>query len=97
MDFLYFFDMMIGVIVLGLLRKKLFFYLKVVPSVLPSSSSLNTISLLFRYVSIGDIARSGSHPPNVAAIYRNSDKLFAFPVGYDLVNYPSNVKVCVNL
>ncbi|PIN17888.1 hypothetical protein CDL12_09445 [Handroanthus impetiginosus] len=37
------------------------------------------------YVSIGDIARSGSHPPNVAAVYRNSDKLFASPVGYDLV------------
>ncbi|KAK6146409.1 hypothetical protein DH2020_020278 [Rehmannia glutinosa] len=37
------------------------------------------------YVSIGDIARSGSHPPTVAAIYRNSDKLFVFPVGYDLV------------
>ncbi|KAG8382460.1 hypothetical protein BUALT_Bualt05G0079500 [Buddleja alternifolia] len=37
------------------------------------------------YISIGDIARSGSHPPNVAAVYRNSDKLFAIPVGYDLV------------
>ncbi|KAL0446425.1 UNVERIFIED_CONTAM: hypothetical protein Slati_1770400 [Sesamum latifolium] len=37
------------------------------------------------YVSIGDIARSGSHPPNVAAIYRKSEKMFAFPVGYDLV------------
>ncbi|KAI3453469.1 hypothetical protein Pfo_010132 [Paulownia fortunei] len=37
------------------------------------------------YVSIGDIARSGSHPPTVAALYHNSDKLFAFPVGYDLV------------
>ncbi|KAL0326636.1 UNVERIFIED_CONTAM: hypothetical protein Sangu_1741600 [Sesamum angustifolium] len=36
------------------------------------------------YVSIGDIARSGSHPPNVAAIYRKSE-MFAFPVGYDLV------------
>ncbi|KAL8053513.1 hypothetical protein ABFS82_05G077000 [Erythranthe guttata] len=37
------------------------------------------------YVSVGDIARSGIHPPNVAAIYRKSDNLFAFPVGYDLV------------
>ncbi|KAL0296338.1 UNVERIFIED_CONTAM: putative vacuolar protein sorting-associated protein 13A [Sesamum radiatum] len=37
-----------------------------------------------RYVSIGDIARSGSHPPNVAAIYRKSE-MFALPVGYDLV------------
>ncbi|KAL0372966.1 UNVERIFIED_CONTAM: putative vacuolar protein sorting-associated protein 13D [Sesamum calycinum] len=35
------------------------------------------------YVSIGDIARSGSHPPNVAAIYRKSE-MFALPVGYDL-------------
>ncbi|OMP08179.1 Vacuolar protein sorting-associated protein 62 [Corchorus olitorius] len=37
------------------------------------------------YVSIGDIAHVGSHPPNVAAVYRNIDKLFALPVGYDLV------------
>ncbi|KAL8529518.1 hypothetical protein ACS0TY_006808 [Phlomoides rotata] len=37
------------------------------------------------YVSIGDIARSGTHPPNVAAMYRYSDKVFAFPVAYDLV------------
>ncbi|KAK9984845.1 hypothetical protein SO802_034370 [Lithocarpus litseifolius] len=37
------------------------------------------------YVSIGDIARVGSHPPNVAAVYRNIDRLFALPVGYDLV------------
>ncbi|XWS49634.1 hypothetical protein CRYUN_Cryun12cG0020000 [Craigia yunnanensis] len=37
------------------------------------------------YVSIGDIARVGSHPPNVAAVYQNVDKLFALPVGYDLV------------
>ncbi|KAL6543919.1 hypothetical protein OROGR_010416 [Orobanche gracilis] len=37
------------------------------------------------YISIGDIARCGSHPPTVAAIYRNSDKLFVLPVGYDLV------------
>ncbi|XP_052211647.1 uncharacterized protein LOC127814276 isoform X2 [Diospyros lotus] len=37
------------------------------------------------YVSVGDIAHIGSHPPNVASVYRNSDKLFALPVGYDLV------------
>ncbi|XP_042024109.1 uncharacterized protein LOC121771392 [Salvia splendens] len=37
------------------------------------------------YVSIGDIARPGCHPPNVAAVYNNCDKLFASPVGYDLV------------
>ncbi|GMJ16090.1 hypothetical protein like AT4G17140 [Hibiscus trionum] len=37
------------------------------------------------YVSVGDIARAGSHPPNVAAVYRSIDKLFALPVGYDLV------------
>ncbi|GFP96481.1 vacuolar protein sorting-associated protein 13c [Phtheirospermum japonicum] len=52
-----------------------------------------------RYVSIGDIARCGSHPPTVAAIYRNSDKLFVFPVGYDLVwrncldDYKSGVSI----
>ncbi|CAK9173340.1 unnamed protein product [Ilex paraguariensis] len=37
------------------------------------------------YVSVGDVARVGSHPPNVAAVYRNSDKLFTIPMGYDLV------------
>lgn len=44
-------------------------------------------SLLFavRYVSIGDIARVGSHAPNVAAVYSKVDRLFARPVGYDLV------------
>lgn len=57
----------------------------VVDSVLPSS-------LFFRYVSIGDIARPGCHPPNVAAIYHNCDKLFASPVGYDLVRHPSYTK-----
>ncbi|KAF5735104.1 hypothetical protein HS088_TW15G00604 [Tripterygium wilfordii] len=37
------------------------------------------------YVSIGDIAHVGSHPPNVAAVYGYIDGLFAVPVGYDLV------------
>ncbi|XP_068305501.1 uncharacterized protein [Pyrus communis] len=37
------------------------------------------------YVSIGDIAHIGSHPPNVAAVYCKIDRLFALPVGYDLV------------
>ncbi|XP_023553987.1 uncharacterized protein LOC111811402 [Cucurbita pepo subsp. pepo] len=37
------------------------------------------------YVSIGDIAHLGSHPPNVAAIYRYMEGMFAPPVGYDLV------------
>ncbi|XP_048140983.1 uncharacterized protein LOC115736923 isoform X3 [Rhodamnia argentea] len=37
------------------------------------------------YVSIGDIARVGSHAPNCAAVYSNSDRLFALPIGYDLV------------
>ncbi|KAL3817950.1 hypothetical protein ACJIZ3_003855 [Penstemon smallii] len=37
------------------------------------------------YVSVGDIARSGTHPPNVAAVYHNADKLFAVPIGFDLV------------
>lgn len=63
-----------------------FFYLELVLSVLPLSAP-NTVSSLFRYVSIGDIARSGTHPPTVATTYHNSDKLFAFPVGYDLVKH----------
>lgn len=37
------------------------------------------------YVSIGDIIRTGSHPPNAAAVYCYSDKNFAPPMGYDLV------------
>ncbi|KAK1261313.1 hypothetical protein QJS04_geneDACA008707 [Acorus gramineus] len=39
----------------------------------------------FMYVSIGDIAHVGEHPPNVAAIYHDIDGKFALPVGYDLV------------
>nr|XP_009413254.1 PREDICTED: uncharacterized protein LOC103994598 isoform X1 [Musa acuminata subsp. malaccensis] len=37
------------------------------------------------YVSVGDIAHVGGHPPTVAAVYRDSDRNFALPVGYDLV------------
>ncbi|GAB4857735.1 hypothetical protein Ancab_015642 [Ancistrocladus abbreviatus] len=37
------------------------------------------------YVSIGDIAHIGNHPPNVAAVYRYSDQYFALPIGFDLV------------
>jgi vacuolar protein sorting-associated protein 13A/C len=37
------------------------------------------------YISIGDIAYVGSHPPSVAAVYQKNDRLFAIPVGYDLV------------
>ncbi|XP_050223282.1 uncharacterized protein LOC126673249 [Mercurialis annua] len=37
------------------------------------------------YISIGDIAHVGSHPPNVAALYRKVDGLCALPIGYDLV------------
>ncbi|XP_073000916.1 uncharacterized protein [Typha latifolia] len=37
------------------------------------------------YISIGDVAHIGHHPPHVAAIYRNSDGNFALPIGYDLV------------
>lgn len=49
------------------------------------SQCLNNIFSTFRYVSIGDIAHVGSHPPNVAAVYHNIDRQFALPVGYDLV------------
>ncbi|OIT19104.1 hypothetical protein A4A49_43623 [Nicotiana attenuata] len=41
--------------------------------------------LLDGYISIGDITSVGCHPPNISAVYRYSDKLFALPVGYDLV------------
>ncbi|KAI4338425.1 hypothetical protein MLD38_023489 [Melastoma candidum] len=37
------------------------------------------------YVSIGDVARVGSHPPTCAAVYCYNDRHFALPVGYDLV------------
>ncbi|KAF6135497.1 hypothetical protein GIB67_015350 [Kingdonia uniflora] len=37
------------------------------------------------YISVGDIARVGTHPPNVAALYRNINGQFTLPVGYDLV------------
>ncbi|KAF8380627.1 hypothetical protein HHK36_028116 [Tetracentron sinense] len=37
------------------------------------------------FASIGDIARVGTHSPNVAAVYHNIDDQFALPVGYDLV------------
>ncbi|VVA93348.1 unnamed protein product [Arabis nemorensis] len=37
------------------------------------------------FVSVGDVAHVGSHPPNVAAVYNSTDQVFALPVGYDLV------------
>ncbi|KAJ6828337.1 uncharacterized protein M6B38_362940 [Iris pallida] len=37
------------------------------------------------YVSIGDVAHVGTHPPHVAAIYKDFAGSFALPVGYDLV------------
>ncbi|CAB80982.1 hypothetical protein [Arabidopsis thaliana] len=37
------------------------------------------------FVSVGDVAHVGSHPPNVAAVYNNTNGVFALPVGYDLV------------
>lgn len=37
------------------------------------------------YISVGDIAHVGTHPPHVAAIYQASDQNFALPLGYDLV------------
>lgn len=39
-----------------------------------------------RFVSVGDVAHVGSHPPNVAAVYNNTEGVFALPVGYDLVS-----------
>lgn len=49
----------------------------------------------FRYISIGDIAHLGSHPPNVAAIYRHVEGMFVPPVGYDLVrNFSQNPCQC---
>ncbi|XP_074317635.1 uncharacterized protein LOC141653693 isoform X2 [Silene latifolia] len=37
------------------------------------------------YVSVGDIARVGAHPPNVAAVYQFNEEKFSLPVGFDLV------------
>uniref|UniRef100_J3N503 PH domain-containing protein n=1 Tax=Oryza brachyantha TaxID=4533 RepID=J3N503_ORYBR len=37
------------------------------------------------YVSIGDVAHVGTHPPHVAALYKNVGGNFALPLGYDLV------------
>nr|GEZ77671.1 pleckstrin (PH) domain superfamily protein [Tanacetum cinerariifolium] len=36
-----------------------------------------------RYVLVGNIARSGNHPPNVAAVYQITDRLFALSLGYE--------------
>uniref|UniRef100_A0A0D9XMK5 PH domain-containing protein n=1 Tax=Leersia perrieri TaxID=77586 RepID=A0A0D9XMK5_9ORYZ len=37
------------------------------------------------YVSTGDVAHVGTHPPHVASIYKNVGGNFALPLGYDLV------------
>ncbi|PNT67927.1 hypothetical protein BRADI_3g33740v3 [Brachypodium distachyon] len=37
------------------------------------------------YVSIGDVAHHGIHPPHFAAIYKNVKGNFVLPLGYDLV------------
>ncbi|XP_043715720.1 uncharacterized protein LOC122664096 isoform X2 [Telopea speciosissima] len=37
------------------------------------------------YVSIGDIAHIGTHPPNVAAVYHKINNQFSIPLGFDLV------------
>ncbi|KAL9231233.1 hypothetical protein vseg_006486 [Gypsophila vaccaria] len=37
------------------------------------------------YVSVGDIAHVGAHPPNVAAVYQFNEEKFSLPVGFDLV------------
>lgn len=42
-------------------------------------------------MSVGDVAHVGSHPPNVAAVYNNTEGVFALPVGYDLVSILSSI------
>ncbi|CAD6212089.1 unnamed protein product [Miscanthus lutarioriparius] len=37
------------------------------------------------YVSIGDVAHVGTHPPHFASVYKNINGNFALPLGYDLV------------
>uniref|UniRef100_A0A0Q3N5I8 PH domain-containing protein n=1 Tax=Setaria italica TaxID=4555 RepID=A0A0Q3N5I8_SETIT len=37
------------------------------------------------YISIGDVAHVGTHPPQLAAVYKNANGNFALPLGYDLV------------
>ncbi|KAK9094958.1 hypothetical protein Scep_026427 [Stephania cephalantha] len=44
-----------------------------------------SLSLFLWYVSVGDIAHIGTHLPTFAALYHYTDRLFALPVGYDLV------------
>ena len=52
-----------------------------------SDSMMLTRTHSYRYVSVGDIAHVGTHPPHVAAIYRDSNLNFALPIGYDLVSF----------
>ncbi|KAF9624988.1 hypothetical protein IFM89_016808 [Coptis chinensis] len=51
------------------------------------------------YVSVGDIARIGTHPPHVAALFDNIEGKFALPVGYDLVwrNCPDDYATPVSI
>lgn len=42
--------------------------------------------IIFRYISIGDIAHVGTYQPQLAAVYKNVDGNFAVPIGYDLVS-----------
>ncbi|KAJ0970742.1 hypothetical protein J5N97_018701 [Dioscorea zingiberensis] len=51
------------------------------------------------YVSVGDVAHVGAHPPNVAAVYLASAGSFSVPVGYDLVwrNCPDDYSAPVSI
>lgn len=52
-----------------------------------NSLELDIVFLLLSYISTGDIVRTGNHPPSVAAVYFNSDELFALYVGFELINF----------
>lgn len=42
--------------------------------------------IIFRYISIGDVAHVGTYQPHLADVYKNVDGNFALPIGYDLVS-----------
>jgi hypothetical protein len=57
------------------------------PSSVPTSTTMLKVENFFcRYVSIGDVAHAGIHPPHFAAIYKNVSGNFVPPLGYDLVS-----------
>jgi vacuolar protein sorting-associated protein 13A/C len=44
-----------------------------------------------RYVSVGDVAYVGKHPPTIVMTYKNGKGRFAEPTGFDLVSLVANI------